>query len=81
MVNNTSATFPTTFSGGGDYTAWSSIGGDYNPTIVKTQSFDTGLEDLEIDVSDIVEKWLLGSSPWPNYGFGVRLTDTYEGYF
>ena len=60
---------------------WASIGGDYNTTIVKTQSFDTGLEDLEIDVSDIVEKWLLGSSPWPNYGFGVRLTDTYEGYF
>lgn len=79
--NNTSATFPTTFAGGVDYTAWSSIGGDYNPTIVKTQSFDTGLENLEIDVSDIVEKWLLGSSPWPNYGFGVRLTDTYEGYF
>ena len=79
--SNTSATFPTTFAGGVDYTAWSSIGGDYNSTIVKTQSFDTGLENLEIDVSDIVEKWLLGSSPWPNYGFGVRLTDTYEGYF
>ena len=60
---------------------WSSIGGDYNSTIVKIQSLDTGLEDLEIDVSDIVEKWLLGSNPWPNYGFGVRLTDTYEGYF
>ena len=60
---------------------WSSIGGDYNTTLVKTQDFDTGLEDLEIDVSDIVEKWLLGSSPWPNYGFGVRLTDAYEGYF
>ena len=60
---------------------WGTIGGDYNSTIVKTQSLDTGLEDLEIDVSDIVEKWLLSSNPWPNYGFGVRLTDTYEGYF
>ncbi len=67
------------FSGGDGQ--WASIGGDYNTTIVKTQEFDTGLEDLEIDVSDIVEKWLLNSSPWPNYGFGIRLTDAYEGYF
>jgi hypothetical protein len=69
------------FSGGDGQ--WSSIGGDYNTTegYVKTQDFDTGLEDLEIDVSAIVEKWLLSSSPWPNYGFGIRLTDAYEGYF
>ena len=60
---------------------WSSIGGDYNTTLVKTQDFDTGLEDLEIDVSAIVENWLLDSNPWPNYGFGIRLTDAYEGYF
>ena len=33
---------------------WASVGGDYNTTIVKTQSFDTGLENLEIDVSDKV---------------------------
>jgi len=66
------------FDGGG---RWDTIGGDYNTTIVKTQTFDSGLENLEIDVSDIVEKWLLGSNPWPNYGFGVRLTDAFEGYF
>ena len=62
-------------------TSWATIGGVYNSTIVKTQQFDSGLENLEIDVSDIVEKWLLGSNPWPNYGFGVRLTDAFEGYF
>lgn len=64
------------FTGGSG--KWANAGGDYNSTIVKTQSFDTGLEDLEIDVSDIVEKWLLNSNPWPNYGFGIRLTDAYE---
>ena len=67
------------FTGGNG--EWASIGGDYNSTIVKTQEFDSGLEHLEIDVSDVVEKWLLDSNPWPNYGFGVRLTDAFEGYF
>ena len=71
----------TIVTSGSNATEWNTIGGDYNPTIVKTQTFDSGLENLDIDVSDIVEKWLLGSSPWPNYGFGVRLTDAFEGYF
>lgn len=66
---------------GSNATEWDSIGGDYNTTIIKTQQFDSGLENLEIDVSDIVEKWLLDSDPWPNYGFGVRLTNAFEGYF
>jgi len=83
--NKTNTNNSTGLSSVGNFTGaigqWEVIGGDYNPTIVKTQTFDSGLENLDVDVSDIVEKWLLSSNPWPNYGFGVRLTDAFEGYF
>ena len=59
---------------------WTTIGGDYHSQPApQTQNFNTGLENLEIDVSDIVEEWIAGTKQ--NYGFGIRLTDTYEGYF
>ena len=64
-------------------TAWTSEGGDYitgtdgAPTeYLFTQSFDTGFEDLEIDVSHLVEDWISGDLD--NYGFGVRLTGSDE---
>ena len=62
-------------------TSWNSIGGDYHANSSSLQSFDSGLEDLNIDVSGIVEKWLTGSNSWNNYGFGIRFSDSYEGYF
>ena len=65
-------------SASADNGQWSSQGGDYHSTLSSSQNFPTGLEDLEIDVSDIVEKWLTGSNSWENYGFGVRLSDGYE---
>ena len=41
-----------------------------------TQSFDTGFENLEIDVSHLVEDWIKGNLT--NYGFGVQLTSSDE---
>ena len=41
-----------------------------------TQSFDTGFENLEIDVSHLVEDWIKGDLT--NYGFGVQLTSSDE---
>ena len=58
---------------------WTTVGGDYHATPTFTQTFSTGLEDLEVDVSDLVEQWLSGSKA--NYGFGVRLADNFETYF
>jgi len=45
-----------------------------------TQSFDTGFEDLEIDVSHLVEDWIKGpdNGGLSNFGFGVRLTGSDE---
>jgi len=57
-------------------TAWSSAGGDYHETPVFTQTFDSGLEDLEIDISDLVEQWIDGTKD--NYGIGIRLTSSVE---
>jgi len=56
-------------SGGGD---WLSSSADYR----YEQSFSTGLEDLEIDITALVECWL--ASTISNYGVGVKLSSSYE---
>ena len=44
-----------------------------------TQAFDTGFENLEIDVSHLVEDWISETVPVENnYGFGIQLTSTLE---
>lgn len=44
-----------------------------------TQSFTTGLEDLKVDISDLVEKWI--SEDIDRYGVGIHLSASYEAYF
>jgi len=56
--------------------AWDSSGGDYHTSPVFTQQFTTGFEDLEIDVSSLVEEWIVGTKD--NYGIGLRLTSSNE---
>ena len=58
-------------------TNWTSEGGDYHASPTSTVSFDTGREDVEVDVSDIVEQWIAGTKS--NYGFGVQLSSVFEG--
>ena len=63
-----------------------SVGGVYysDASSSFTQVFDNGTEDLEIDISSLVEQWLdssgnvLGSKP--AYGIGVHLTASQEVY-
>ena len=57
-------------------TAWDTAGGDYHSSPTFTQDFATGLEDLEIDITDLVEEWLDGTKA--NYGVGIRLTSSQE---
>ena len=65
-------------------TTWTSAGGDYltDASSSFTQTFSTGLEDLSVDVTTLVEQWLdsdgnvLGSKS--NYGFGVKFTNALE---
>ena len=65
---------------------WTSVGGDYVVELIstaKSQSFETGLEDLEIDITQMVEDWLTGFSggKYNNYGLGVFLSSSYEAQF
>ncbi len=59
-----------------DGVAWTSAGGDYHATPTFEQTFESGLEDLELDITTLVEQWLAGSKT--NYGVGVRLTSSVE---
>ena len=64
-----------------DSSAWTKVGGDYltSRPLLNEQTFASGLENLEVDVSEVVEQWLKGDIQ--NYGFGVFLSSSYEAYF
>ncbi len=62
--------------------AWTKVGGDYitnTASINQIQTFETGLEDLEVDISELVERWL--DSTVDNYGVGIYLSSSYEAYY
>lgn len=60
-----------------DSTAWTTAGGDFSTSLVFEQEFDTGVEDLEIDVSEYVEKVLNGDlNSGNNYGLIMMLTSS-----
>ncbi len=54
-------------------TTWTTPGGDwdYNDSSGVTASFDIGTEDMEVNVTPLVEKWLAGTKN--NYGVIVKL--------
>jgi len=59
-------------------TYWDTQGGDYltSSQYTLTSSFETGLENIELDITEITERWL--SSVIPNYGFIIKLSSSYE---
>jgi len=65
-------------------TKWTSAGGDYytDSSSSFTASFDTGFEDIELDITPLVEQWVnsagntLGSKS--NYGVGIHLKGNEE---
>ena len=59
---------------------WTTEGGDFLYEQALTASLTTGLEDIEIDVSNIVEKWIKGTDggAYNNYGFGIILSSSLE---
>lgn len=70
------------FTGGDGY--WATVGGDYhtgpdNAAVMYSQTLDNGNEDIEVDVSGLVEQWIAGTKS--NYGLGVFLTSSQEAYF
>jgi|MDSZ01.1.fsa_nt_gb hypothetical protein len=57
-------------------TAWTTAGGDYHASPVYAVSFDKGDEDLELDVTTLVNQWIAGTKE--NYGFGIHFSASYE---
>ena len=63
-------------------TSWTHQGGDFltgsstTPPMHTSKAFDKGTEDLLVDVTTIVEEWLIGNTG--SYGFGVFLTSSQE---
>jgi hypothetical protein len=83
MDNYTDLTYNGTGSNwinAGAGTTWTTAGGDYltTPSLVYTASFDTGIEDLEVDITNLVEQWITGTAGGgiENYGIGVQLTSS-----
>jgi hypothetical protein len=81
-ITDSVITIVSQFAGGDGQ--WVSNGGDYHSDISSSfsQTFDIGDEDLEIDVTTLVEQWInsagnvLGSKT--NYGFGIKLKAFHE---
>jgi len=63
-------------------TKWAQPGGKYILTPSTTyveKGFTTGLEDLEVDITPIVERWIAGTQA--NYGVEILLSSSYEAYY
>ena len=67
--------------------AWTAAGGDYHAAAYSpgttmptyTVSFDKGTEDIEVDVTSMVEEWLIGThSHRTNYGIGLAMSANLE---
>jgi len=56
--------------------AWTTAGGDYLTSPTASQYFDAGTEDLEVNITPLVEQWV--ASAIPNYGVGVALSSSHE---
>jgi|TARA_R110000824_G_scaffold170181_5_gene347495 hypothetical protein len=62
-----------------DAAAWTAQGGDVlaaPASLTVKQKFDTGVEDLEIDITPLVEYWIAGSQN--NFGVRIKLDGSYE---
>ena len=68
-----------TTTAGSDYTAWTNEGGDYytDASSSFTASFVTGFENIELNITPLIEQWIAGSKS--NYGLGVHLSSAESG--
>lgn len=55
---------------------WTSAGGDFLTSSAKVFSFDTGREDLDVDITEIVNSWFSGTLT--NNGLCVRVSSSLE---
>ena len=72
----------TTATVGADFTAWDTAGADYytDSSSSFTASFDSGFEDMNLDVTSLVEQWISSSleGKRENYGALIKLDSSEE---
>ena len=56
--------------------SWQNEGGDYYSNIEVSHFFKEGDEDLEVDITEVVESWVSGTIP--NYGLMIRFSSSLE---
>jgi hypothetical protein len=61
--------------------AWGSAGGTFhtgssNSTVVYSAAFTGGDENLEVDITTLVEQWIVGTKS--NYGIGLSMSGAFE---
>jgi len=56
--------------------SWTTPGGDYLTSSNYNAYFENGTEDLEVNITDLVEQWIDGTIS--NYGVGIHLTASEE---
>ena len=61
-------------------TSWGAQGGDFHASPVYSASFPVGNEDLEVEVTSLVEEWIKGEAAGGknNYGFAIKLPTALE---
>jgi hypothetical protein len=59
--------------------AWTNMGGDYHAAPVYSEYFDTGVENLSVDVTSLVEEWIAGTKD--KFGVGIHLSASQEAYY
>jgi len=57
-------------------TRWNIPGGDYHAAPSYTASLSNGIDELELDITTLVEQWIAGTKS--NYGLGVKLVKYQE---
>ena len=81
-TGNVGAIALTVTTSGSDSTPWDSEGGDYfsDASSSFTASFVSGFEDIELDITPLVEQWISSSlqGKKENYGVGIKLSSTEE---
>ena len=55
---------------------WNNPGGDYHATPSYTASLANGIDDVEIDITTLVEEWIAGTKQ--NYGLGLKQVQNEE---
>ena len=54
---------------------WDTQGGDYHTEPAYSQHIETGTEDIEVDISHLVEEWL--ASTKSSHGVGIEISSSY----